>query len=378
MNKRGENSYVVAAMRTPVAPRNGALSDYVPHELAVPVIQACLAQADLHPEDIDELILSNGLGAGGNPARLAALAAGLPEQVGGMTVDRQCVGGLDALRIADAMVRSGQADIVVAGGSESYSRRPERSRTDPKGGPSVPYDRPPFSPWPERDPEMPQSADALAQRLGVQRDDQDRWAINSHAKALKHRTLSRSEIVPLPTAAGTLIDDAFARPLTERHCTRAPVVHGCITAANSAVAADGAAFCIVASHEAVKRRGWGQALAILGTATIGDAPEWPGLAPVSAIKLALTRAKTNISELTHAAIMEAFAVQAIACVNQSGLPHQVVNSRGGALARGHPIGASGAIEAVRLFHDLQRDGGKGVAAIAAAGGLGSALVLGPA
>lgn len=363
-------AYVVAAARTAVAPRGGVLSEFEPHALAAPVVTALLKQAGLVPGEVDELIAGNALGAGGNPARLVALAAGLPLAVAGLSIDRQCVSGLDALRLADALVRAGAAEVVVAGGVESYSRRPIRLH-NPKGAAApVAYDRPPFSPWPDRDPEMPEAADLLARELGISRADQDEWAMTSHQKALAAKVSLSREIVALNGATS----DPFARNLTPALCARAQVLSGSVTAANTAVAADAAAFCLVVSERVAKRLGT-PALAICATATLGAAPERPGTAPLAAIASVLAQSGRGPRDFAAIEVMEAYAAQAIACVRAAGLDPDRTNLGGGALARGHPIGASGAVNAVRLYHELAATGGHGLATIAAAGGLGSALIL---
>lgn len=362
---------ICAARRSIVAPRGGALSEYEIHELAAPVLRACLDDAGIPPDQVDEVILSNAMGGGGNPARMAALAAGLPERVAGLSIDRQCVGGLDAIRQAQALIASGQAQVVLAGGSESYSRAPLRMRL--RGhGPPEPYHRPPFAPWPDRDPDMAEAADALADQLDISRADQDDWAISSHAKARAAQAGLRHEFVALDPDHDRA--DHFTRTLTPRLCARAPVVSGNITTANMAVAADAAAFVLVISQE-VARRLSAPMLRIGIGATLGAAPELPGLAPVVAIRHVLSAQGVTPGDLASAEVMEAFAAQAIACVRETGLPPAIVNRHGGALARGHPVGASGAILAVRLYHQLAGQGGVGLAAIAAAGGLGTAVLF---
>ena len=360
-------AFVVAALRTPVIPRGGAFAGLSLQDLAAPLVTACLAEAGIAPDEVAELILSNALGAGGNPARVVALAAGLPQRVAGLTIDRQCAGGLDALLLAQAMIEAGQAEAVLAGGAESYSRRPIRLRTDPGRGPAVPYDQPPFTPWPDRDPDMAGAAARLAQSLGIGRDRQDAWALRSHAAARAAAGRMACEIVPL-LGIGT---DGFTRHLTAAVAARAPVLSGTVTSANTAVAADAAALCLVVSDRLARRSQ--RALRLLGGATLGGQPEEPGLAPVAAIVRVLGRAGIGAADLSLAEVMEAYAVQAIACVEAAGLDPDLVNTGGGALARGHPIGASGAILAVRLFHDLRS--GTGLAAIAAAGGIGTALLI---
>ncbi len=359
---------LIAARRSPIAPRNGALSHLQPHELAAPVLRQALSDCGIAPNQVGELILSNALGAGGNPARIAALAAGLPQHVAGLSIDRQCVGGLDALMLADALIRSGQHQIVIAGGVESYSRRPFRARTFPDGSAPEPYDQAPFTPWPDRDPNMAQAADRLARTLDIDQATQDDWAIRSHQKARESR--GSLGIVPI----NGLTKDPFTRELTQRHCARAKQVDGTITAANMAVAADAAAFVVVTSAEVARSLGL-TGIQIVGGQTIGGDPEMPGLAPVAAIQSVLDRANLTQDDIQTAEIMEAFAVQAIACQRGAHLRPDIVNPDGGALARGHPIGASGAVLAVHLFHQLSAKPGYGLAAIAAAGGLGSALLL---
>ena len=362
---------MVSAKRTPVMPRDGAFAACNIHDLAAPVIQAVLQDTGVLVGDVGELIMSNALGAGGNPARLAALAAGLPQSVAGLSIDRQCSGGLDAIMLAQAMVLSGQHDVVIAGGAESYSRRPLRSRSFADGRPPEPYVQAVFTPWPDRDPEMADAADTLATKLGITRQAQDEWAMESHAKAMAcAENQSAAEIVPLLGETR----DGFARNLSQKLCDRAPIVSGNITAANMAAAADGAAFLLVVSEKYADRLDVDE-IEIIAGATVGGDPLLPGLAPVDAIRKVLSAANLSPEDLNVAEIMEAFAVQAIACQEGAGISREIVNPSGGALARGHPVGASGAIQAVRLFHELRRLGGTGVAAIAAAGGLGSALVM---
>ena len=353
---------IIAARRTVVAPRGGAFAALRIEDLAAPVVQAVLADAGLLPGDVDELICANALGAGGNPARRIALAAGLPQRVAGLSIDRQCAGGLDAIALAAALITSGQARVVLAGGAESYSQAPLRAMRG-EGGVPVFYDQAPFTPWPDRDPDMAQAAADLAASQAISRAEADAWAIESHAKAMVEGDFP--EVIPL---CG-LHRDPFTRQLTPALAARAPVLNGLITAANAAVAADAAAFVLVVAADLAKGRG----LAMFASATLGADPMQPGLAPIPAIAKALRQAGLTPADLAQSEIMEAYAVQAIACLQRAGLDPARSNLKGGALARGHPIGASGAILAVRLFHDVRT--GHGLAAIAAAGGIGSAMIL---
>lgn len=354
-------AFVIAGKRTAVVPRGGAFSALRVEDLAAPVLRALLEAAGIAAERVDEVIVANAIGPGGNLARRVALAAGLPERVAGLTVDRQCAGGLDALLLARGMVLAGLAEVVVAGGAESYSQAPERRMPGAAG----PYVQAPFTPWPARDPGMAEAADALGRRLGIARARADGWAVESHAKAL--RADMAGEIVPVAGVAR----DVFARALTPAVAARAAVVAGDVTAANAAVAADGAAFVLVVSERVAAEAA--RALRIAGGVTRGGVPWEPGLAPVAAMGEALGACGLRANAVERAEVMEAYAVQAIACVEGAGLDPARVNLKGGALARGHPIGASGAVLAVRLFADLGP--GAGVAAIASAGGIGTAVVL---
>ena len=359
---------ILAARRTAVMPSGGAFFDLHPHQLAAPVIHALLRDAGLRPDDIGQLILSNALGGGGNPARMAALFAGLGH-VSGISIDAQCAGGLDAVAMAVAYVDAGLAPAVIAGGSESFSQRPLRARRAADGGPEF-YTQPPFSPFPGQNPDMADAADALASSLQISRAEQDAFAVESHRKALAAETALRPEIVPVLGQDR----DAFARPLRLQVARRSKTVSGSVSVAATAIEADGAAFCLVVSD----RLGWAakRAVTMRAHASVGGDPMLPGIAPVRAIQQALAKSALTPGDLSVTELMEAYAVQAIACLRMAGLAESRTNLSGGALARGHPIGASGAILLCRAFHELQRHPGNALCAIAAAGGIGSAMVLG--
>ena len=362
--------HVVGARRTPVAPRGGALADAELFELGVAPALAALSDANIPPSAVDEVIVSNALGPGGNPARSMALAAGCRDCVAGLTIDRQCSGGLDALLLAKAMISAGDAEIVLAGGVECYSRRRFANPAEPGRNPA---EQAPFTPWPDRDPKMAEAADRLARELGISRERQDEWAVESHWKALALRKRGSPEFAPVPSA--DIEFDSFTRQLTPRLCGRAGRVFGSITAANSSVAADGGAVCVVVSDRIARRSGC-SGVRIAAGATRGGDPELPGLAPIEAVGIVLAKAGLSVGEVAVAEVMEAYAVQAIACVEGSGIARETVNMSGGSIARGHPIGASGAILAVRLFHELRlRNERHGIAAIASAGGIGTAIAF---
>ncbi|WP_349358363.1 thiolase family protein [Stappia sp.] len=373
-------AYLVAARRSAVAPRNGALSRLEVDALAAPVVGAVLADAGVTGEAVDEVLLGNALYGGGNPARRVALLAGLPEAVPALTLDRQCASGLDAILLAARLIESGRAHCVLAGGVESYSRAPIRmTRPLEAGDAPRAYDRPPFTPWPERDPDMDAAAADLAARLGIDQEAQIAWTVDSHARARRAEAEQRFAAELVPVAGATR--DAFARDLDPRTCARSPVLARCgetaLRAATAAVAADAAAVVCVVSDTWLARHGAAHAVRIVDGVSAGGDPTLPGLAPVAAGRALAARTGVDLAAVALCEVMEAYAVQAIACVTRLGLDPDRVNRSGGALARGHPIGASGAILAVRAFHELAQAprGAQALAAIASAGGLGTAALF---
>ena len=383
-------AFIVSARRTAVAPRGGAFRAVEAHDLAAPVLRACLVDVSGAGFEVEHVILGNALSGGGNVARLAALAAGLPATVPALTLDTQCCSGLDAIQLAARMVESGAAELVLAGGVESFSRSPLRAtRPREKGEEPVFYDRPPFTPWPVRDPDM---IEVLARAArGMSRAEQAAFAIESHRKALAARERLEAEIVPV---AG-LGFDSFTRALTPRLCARAPVIHGegenALDATGVAVEADAAAAVLVASRQWVERRlHAGRPVSeVFYVRSFGGAPEDPPGAidhalRETAFETALvdihntdSDARLEWSQIPVVELMEASAGQASRNCARAGLDPARINRGGGALARGHPIGASGAILAVRLFHEMAGEPPDtlGLAAIAAAGGLASVLML---
>ena len=212
---------ILAWARTPVAPVGGALAACRPHELAAPLVARLLADAGLPASAVDAVVLGNALGAGGNPARVLALAAGLPERTPAITLDSQCCAGLDAITHACGLLALGQADVVIAGGAEAWSRAPLRlHRPTQAGAAPVAYEQPPFTPWPARDPDMLQAALDGACRLGLARTAQDAYAQASHARALAAHADMAAEIVPVHG----LGHDTYARSLSAERLARMPAV----------------------------------------------------------------------------------------------------------------------------------------------------------
>lgn len=366
---------IVAARRTPIGTAGKALAGVGAAELAAPVLAALV-------EDVGgvlprEVVLGNCMGPGGDVARVASLYAGLPVTVPALTVDRQCGSGLAAVDVGAALL-SRAPGLVLAGGVESASTAPWRCWPPQPGGEPVRYERAPFAPADLGDPDMGLAADLLAEEAGIGRARQDAYAARSHARAVRaaRRGAFDAELV----AVGGLVHDERPREgLTpERLARLRPAFRpgGTVTAGNSCGVNDGAA--AVALLDAGSHRDSGlPGLRVLATATAGVDPRRPGLGIVPAVEAALSEAGLTVADLDAVELNEAFAGQVLACCDALGLDEERVCADGGALALGHPWGASGAVLAVRLFTALVREGrGElGLAGIAVGGGQGVAMVV---
>ena len=359
---------VVAARRTPVATAGRGLAGLDAAALAAPVLAAVHAVLPAGT-CLDDVLLGNCCGPGGDVARVAALAAGLGPAVPGVTVDRQCGAGLEALRLAAALVRAGDARVVLAGGTESATHARD-------GGARAAFTPPG---WP--DPGMGAAADTLAAQAGVSRERQDAYAQRSHRLAVASAAdgVFDAELVAL---AGCARDDRPRPRLDATVLGRMPaafVPGGTVTAGNSCGINDGAAaLAVLPAADADGAAG----LRVLATAVAGVDPALPGLGPVPAVRAVLERAGLPLAAVDVVEITEAFAAQVLACTDALGLdPLGADDARvcpeGGAIALGHPWGASGALLVVRLFSALvrRRLGRYGLAACAVGGGQGVAVLV---
>ncbi|GHH78679.1 thiolase family protein [Promicromonospora soli] len=369
-----DEAVIIAARRTPVGTRGRALASLNVEQLAAPVIRAVRDDAEAAAGRglaVADVVLGNCMGPGGNPGRVSALAAGLGVEVTGATVDRQCGSGLAAVLDAATAIRAGDDRPRIAGGVESASTAPVRSVD------GVRYDRAAFTPqgWP--DPDMVQAAEDLATVDGISRERQDAHAARSHRRARTARDAGRfaAELVPV---AGLTADDSIG--VAERLLSRLPVLFagGTLTAGTATRISDGAAAVAV-----VPRRLAGHApgLAVRGHAVVGCDPALPGVGAAPAVQAALDLAGVDIRDVAAFEIVEAFASQSLAVLGRLGIDDDDarVCADGGALALGHPWGASGAISVVRLFGRLVRAGAPagtfGVAAASVGGGMGVAAVV---
>ncbi len=383
---------IVAARRTPIATVGRALAQVDVVRLAAAVLGAVARDvAALGIDDpVDDVVLGNTRGPGGNIARVAALAAGLGAGVTGATIDRQCGSGQAAVHTAASEIASGQATLMLAGGAESASTQPltytpgltvdggAAGATSPQ-----PYTRAPFAPTEFGDPDMGPAAQLVADECGVTRARQDAYAVRSHRLALASRAGGQEEAELVPFA--DLPYDDRPRVLKASVLQRFPgsfVEGGSVTAGNSCGVSDGAA--VLALVPEWRRAGAGvPGLALRGWTQRGVDPCRPGLGPVPAVDALLQRCGLTLGEVDVLEITEAFAGQVLACTDAWGLDplaqgqRPVVCPQGGAIARGHPWGASGALLLVRLFSQLVRSPGdarRGIATCAVGGGQGLALL----
>ncbi|WP_246281843.1 thiolase family protein [Fodinicola acaciae] len=370
------NAVIVAARRTPIGTTGKSLRSVPADRLAAAALTATAADAAL--ATVDDVILGNVMGPGGNTARVAALSAGFGENVPGLTVDRQCASGLEAINLAATQVVAGRGHAYLAGGVESPSTAPWRAeRPRMPGLPPKFYERAPFAPAEYGDPDMGPAADALAAAAGISRQRQDEYAATSHARAVAAQETGSfdREIVPV---AGCARDDRPRRGFGVGRLSRLPAAfgpHGTATAGNSCGVNDGAAVVAVVS-EMWRMANWLPGLRIVDWQTAAVDPRRPGFGPVPAIQTLVKRNGLTLDDIETIEFNEAFAGQVLACLDALDLSPQRVCPDGGAIALGHPWGASGAVLVVRLFSQLiDRPGAYGLAAIASGGGLGVATLV---
>ncbi|GAA1439390.1 thiolase family protein [Leifsonia poae] len=388
-------AYLVGGVRTAVGRYGGALSGIRPDDLAALVVGEAVRRANVDPLLLDEVILGAANQAGEdnrNVARMAALLAGLPDSVPGVTVNRLCASGLSAVTMAAQSIRAGDADLVVAGGVESMTRAPWVQAKPEKAfaKPGAQFDT--SIGWRFTNPRMlardkatysmPETAEEVARLDGISRADADAFALGSHRRAAAATDGGRfaDEIVPVATKGGGFgVDEGIRRDTSlEALAALRPVVAGgeVVTAGNSSPLNDGASAVLVASAAAVKRYGLTPRARVVVGASVGLAPEIMGLGPVPATQKALGRTGITLDDIGSIELNEAFASQALACIRRLGLVEERVNADGGAIALGHALGSSGARILVTLLGRMEREDSRyGLATMCVGVGQGSALIL---
>ena len=382
---------ILSAVRTPVGRYGGILAEVRPDDLAAIAIEAAVERAGVPAGEIEDVYFGCANQAGEdnrNVARMAALLAGLPNEVAGVTINRLCASGLTAVVSACQAVRSGDGDLFVAGGVESMTRAPlvmakpehafsrgNRTVWDTTLGWRFPNPR-----MEEMFPleSMGETGENVAERWSITREDQDAFALESqrrHAQAVASGRF-RDEIVPV----GEAVDDEHPRPETTLEklagLKAAFRSNGTVTAGNSSGINDGAAALVVASEEKARELGVDPLGRFVGSAVAGVDPRVMGIGPVPAVRKLLDRTGIEASQLDLVELNEAFASQSLQVIRDLGLDHDKVNVNGGAIAIGHPLGMSGARLVVSLLHELRRRGGRyGLATLCVGVGQGQAAIF---
>lgn len=393
-------AFLIGGSRTPVGRYGGALSSVRPDDLAALCIKDVIEKSGLDPAVVDEVILGNANGAGEenrNVARMAWLLNDYPDTVPGITVNRLCASGMSAITLAAQMVKSGAADIVIAGGVESMSRAPWVTEKPTKAfaKPEETFDtsigwrfvNPEFKKRDKFTYSMPETAEEVAKLDGITREEADAFAVRSHELALAAIEAGRfeDEIVPVTIrdrkGNETVVDtDEGPRPgtTTEVLAKLRPVVGGgsVVTAGNSSSLNDGASAIIVASEAAVKKYGLKARARFVDGASAGLAPEIMGLGPVPATEKVLERSGWSIDDIGAVELNEAFATQSLASMRRLGINPDIVNRDGGAIALGHPLGSSGSRLLITLLGRMEHENvDKGLATMCVGVGQGAAALV---
>ncbi|MET0854386.1 MAG: acetyl-CoA C-acyltransferase [Microterricola sp.] len=388
-------AFVVGGVRTPIGRYGGALAQVRPDDLAALVIAELVARTGVDPAAIDDVIVGAANQAGEdnrNVARMAALLAGLPVTVPGITVNRLCASGLSAVHLAASMVKSGEADVVIAGGVESMTRAPwvlaKPEKAFAKPGEIVDtsigwrFTNPKLAARDKYTFSMPETGEEVGVREGITREDADAFALRSHQRAVAAAAAGRfdDELLVVETPSGRFAADEGPRATTTMEALAGlrPVVRGgtLVTAGNASSLNDGAAAILVASESAIARLGLTPRARVIGGASAGISPEVMGLGPVPAIEKLMARTGSELSGFDAIELNEAFATQAIGVMRRLNLREEIVNADGGAIALGHPLGASGTRILVTLLGRMHREGAaRGLASMCVGVGQGAALAI---
>jgi 3-oxoadipyl-CoA thiolase len=391
---------IIDALRTPIGRYGGSLATVRPDDLAARAVEQAVARRGLDPAIVEDVYMGCTNAAGEDNrdvARMAALLAGLPVEVPGVTVNRLCASGLEAVNQAGRAIALGDADLLLAGGVESMSRSPlvalKPERSFPRGNVEL-VDT--TIGWRFVNPRMAErystesmgeSAENVAERYGVSREDQDAFALESHRRAVGAAEAGRfdEEIVTVdaPQPKGdpvTVHQDEGPRPDTtlERLASLRPVFRegGSVTAGNSSQINDGAACLVLASEERARELGTEPLARIVTSAAAGVDPAYMGIGPIPATRKALERAGLTIDDIDLVELNEAFASQVLACTRELGIDHEKLNVNGGAISLGHPLGCSGARLLTTLVWEMRRRGARrGLATMCVGVGQGVATIV---
>jgi acetyl-CoA C-acetyltransferase len=376
---------IVSAVRTPFGKLGGGLAGYQATELGAIAIRAALERAGLEPDEVDYVIMGQVLqaGAGQAPGRQAAVGAGIPKEVGADTINKVCASSIRAVEIADSMIRAGDREVVVTGGMESMSNAPyllKNARFGYRLGDGTLIDSMVHDGLTSTfdDRHMVEQASFVSRELGISREEQDRWALRSHERSVQAIDEGRfaDEIVAVD---GVAVDEGPRRDTSlEKLAALKPVFdpEGTTTAGNAPGVNDGAGAVIVTSEEFAKRRGLEVLATIVSQGAVADDFAYLARTPAKAGAIALDKAGKSIDDVERLELNEAFSSVVLNSAKMLGADEERVNVNGGAVALGHPIGASGARILGTMVHELRRNGGGlGLAAICSGGGQGDALLV---
>jgi acetyl-CoA C-acetyltransferase len=378
-------SVIVAAVRTPFGKLGGSLADKQATELGAIAIRAALDRAGVENHEVEYVIMGQVLqgGAGQAPSRQASIGAGLPIEIGSDTINKVCASSIRAVEMADQMIRAGDHQVVVAGGMESMSNAPfalKKARFGYKLGDGTLIDLMTHDGLTSTfdNKHMVEQASFVSRELGIAREDQDRWALRSHERAIDAIDNGRfdEEIVPVGAFA---VDESPRRDTSYERLAKLPPVfdrEGTTTAGNAPGVNDGAGVLVVTSEEFAKRRGLEVLATIVSQAYVADDFAYLARTPAKAGAAALAKAGKKIGDVERVELNEAFASVALNSAKMLDVDADKVNVNGGAVALGHPIGASGARILSTMIYELRRNGGGlGLAAICSGGGQGDALLI---
>jgi acetyl-CoA C-acetyltransferase len=375
------DAVIVSAVRTAIGRQGGALASVPAHIFGAEVIKEAVRRAKISPEMIDDVILGNVLSGGGNIARLTALQTGLLIKIPGLTVDRQCGSGINAVNLAAQAIRAGDGDIYIAGGIESMSRAPYLMDRPEKPYSSAPpsFRKSQLSPKEIGDPPMGITAENLVKKYEITREEQDEFALRSQQRMAAAMEEGRfdEQIVPItiPVRKGEPIvfkTDEHPRPQTTMEALSklqpAFLQGGTVTAGNSSGLNDAASALVIMSREKAEELGLTPLAVVRDYAVAGVDPNIMGIGPVPATRKVLEKSGLSLDDIDIIEINEAFAAQVIACDRELNMDPDKVNINGGAIAHGHPLGATGAILITKAVYELKRSRGRYALITACIGG----------
>jgi len=375
------DAVIVSAVRTAIGRQGSALASVPAHILGAEAIKEAVKRANINPEIIDDVIFGNVLSGGGNIARLTTLQTGLSITLPGLTVDRQCGSGINAINLAAQAIRAGDGDVYIAGGTESMSRAPYLMDRPEKPFSPIPpsFRKSQLSPKEIGDPPMGITAENLVEKYGINREEQDEFAYQSQQRMARAMAEGRfnEQIVPItiPVIKGEPLvfkTDEHPRPQTTLDALAklppAFLKGGTVTAGNSSGLNDAASALVIMAREKAEELNLTPLAVVRDYAVAGVDPNIMGIGPVPAVKKVMKKSGLTLAEMDLIEINEAFAAQVLACNRELEMDLDKVNVNGGAIAHGHPLGATGAILVTKAVYELQRSGGRFALITACIGG----------